>query len=407
MFTMHNTHVRTILSFEAEWSIKNASGLMRLLIIDKTGVLAANHERFAAFAALDDVILHVLTPERWFEHGRRVTQEIRKPDGYRVSTGYALRQGHYASGMYITGLGRAIWRARPDVILLLEEPWSFFAAQTMRWARLIAPRAKIVFYTWENIYRDFDYPSRLRRSYRRIDLRMHRRAAGAICATQQARDVLELKGFSKPAAVIPYGVSRAFFEAGQRRRFQHATRQTEAFTAAYIGRFLEMKGVHHLVEALVLATGVQLKLIGGGPMEPALRAQVERLRLGDRVTFLPPQPPEVVPALLETVDVLVLPSVTTPQWAEQLGRVVIEAMAAGVPVIASDSGALPEVIGDAGVVFREGKARELAERLIYVRDNDAIRQALMLRGRERALSRFTWSRFAADTADFLRREIVP
>lgn len=379
---------------------------MRVLLIDKTAVLAANHERFAALAEQPDVELHVLSPERWFEHGRSVTLERRVAEGYRIHTGHTLRQGHYGSSFFYTGLARAILRARPAIIQLLEEPWSFFAGQTMRWASILAPRAAIVFYTWENVYRDFDYVSRLRRIYRRIDHRMHRRAKGAICASPQAEEVLRLKGFQGPTRIIPYGVSQVFFTAGERRARNHASRQGGGFTIGYIGRFLEMKGVQHLIQALSVVEGAQLVLVGSGEYEPVLRRQAERLGIDGRVRWVPPQPPERIPDYLWEMDVLVLPSQAAPHWTEQMGRVVVEAMAAGVPVIASDSGALPDVVGDAGLLFREGKWRELAERLIYLRNNDGVRQALMLRGLEHARRRYTWQRFAHELADFWRRDIL-
>jgi glycosyltransferase involved in cell wall biosynthesis len=78
-------------------------------------------------------------------------------------------------------------------------------------------------------------------------------------------------------------------------------------------------------------------------------------------------------------DVLALPSLTRSTWKEQYGRVIGEAMACGLPVVGSDSGAIPEVIGNAGLVVKEGDAGALAsaiERLIQNRD-----EAVQLRNR--------------------------
>ena len=73
-------------------------------------------------------------------------------------------------------------------------------------------------------------------------------------------------------------------------------------------------------------------------------------------------PSTEVPAVLRALDVLVLPSLTTPSWKEQFGRVLQEAMACAIPVVGSDSGEIPHVIGDAGLVTPEGDAAALRRR---------------------------------------------
>jgi glycosyltransferase involved in cell wall biosynthesis len=89
------------------------------------------------------------------------------------------------------------------------------------------------------------------------------------------------------------------------------------------------------------------------------------------------------------IDLLVLPSLTTPRWAEQFGRVLVEAMARGVPVVGSSSGAIPEVIGQAGLIFPEGDARALSEAIRQVRDTPTLRAELAARGLARARQRYS------------------
>ncbi|MBE7560957.1 glycosyltransferase [bacterium] len=372
---------------------------MRALVIDKTAVLSANHERFAALAAQPGVELTVLSPRVWIEHGRSIAAEVTDAPNYRIVLGRTLGHGRYARGCYLTGLGRALRLARPEIVQLLEEPYSFFAAQTLRQCRLWAPRAKVLFYTWENIYRPFKYPARVSWLYARIDRRMYRRAAGAVCATAQAERVLRLKGFSAPTAVIPYGVPQAFFDAGQ-----DAPRPLNggSFTVGYLGRYLAMKGVEDLLSACSGLPEARLELFGAGEDETMLKSKASQLGLGERARFHPPAPPEDVPAVLRRLDALVLPSRTTHNWSEQLGRVLIEAMAAGVPVIAADSGAIPEVLDDAGLLYPEGQAQQLRARLALIQRDEPARRHLVELGRRRAAARFTWPRFAADLSAFWR-----
>jgi glycosyltransferase involved in cell wall biosynthesis len=94
-----------------------------------------------------------------------------------------------------------------------------------------------------------------------------------------------------------------------------------------------------------------------------LLAQAGRLNILERVQFIEAVPHLDVPSYLHRADVLVLPSITTPSWKEQFGRVLVEAMACGIPVIGSDSGAIPEVIGGAGLVFKEGGSTDLANKI--------------------------------------------
>ena len=106
-----------------------------------------------------------------------------------------------------------------------------------------------------------------------------------------------------------------------------------------------------------------MTIVGDGPQRAELERLIARRSLGDRVRLLRSVPPAEVAAQMSEMDVLVLPSRTTPVWKEQFGRVLAEAMACRVPVVGSDSGAIPEVIGDAGLTFPEGDADALAERL--------------------------------------------
>ena len=91
--------------------------------------------------------------------------------------------------------------------------------------------------------------------------------------------------------------------------------------------------------------------VGGGVMEGRIREWGSRH--GDRVRVVTGVPHAAVPGSLAAMDVLAAPSQTTPRWKEQFGRMLLEAMGTGVPVIASDSGEIPHVVADAGRVVPE------------------------------------------------------
>jgi glycosyltransferase involved in cell wall biosynthesis len=109
-----------------------------------------------------------------------------------------------------------------------------------------------------------------------------------------------------------------------------------------------------------------------------------------------------MPAFLQTLDLLVLPSRSRPNWQEQFGRILVEAMACGVPVVGSDSGEIPHVIGDAGVVFPEDNVAALTAALRRLQSDADERTALARRGRQRVLAHYTQEQIAAQTADAYR-----
>src|SRR5262249_34312465 len=95
---------------------------------------------------------------------------------------------------------------------------------------------------------------------------------------------------------------------------------------------------------------------------------------------------------------LALPSFGQPNWVEQFGRVLIEAMACGVPVVGSDSGEIPHVIGDAGLVVPEDDVSALRDALEALAADPARRAEYARRGRARVLERFTQEQVARRVA---------
>ncbi len=140
--------------------------------------------------------------------------------------------------------------------------------------------------------------------------------------------------------------------------------------------------------------------IGGGPEEDALQARATALGIADRARFTGVVPSSTVADWLTALDVLAQPSLTTPGWAEQFGRTLVEAMASGVAVVGSASGEIPEVIGDAGLVVREGSVAALRDALIRLVEGEEARRRLGATGRARVLDRFTQDSVVDETIAF-------
>jgi glycosyltransferase involved in cell wall biosynthesis len=369
---------------------------MRILIIDKTAGLDSSHLRHQAIAKQPDVELHVLGPRHWIESGRDIRWNPDNPD-YHAIPGKMFFKDYYARSGYYSGLCRAIASAKPDIIQILEEPWSISALQTVLAASVFAPNALILFYTWENIYRDWTYPAHASRLYAMIDKLSHRRSAAAVCATKCAMDVLQKKGYSKKTAVIPYGIPDYFLDD-----VQTDVKDQHPFTLGYIGRIMHMKGIDLLLESVKSIPDARLIIIGSGGDEEHYQQWCVNHDIQDRVEWRPPIAEHQVPELMDQFDAFVLPSRSTPGWMEQLGRCAIEAMARQIPVIGSTSGAIPEVIGNAGLVFKEGSVESLIEQILILRNNENLRHELGQKGRQRVQQQFTWDRFASNICNFYR-----
>ena len=343
---------------------------MKVLTIAHNAVAGSNRRRTEALSNLPDVDVSLLTPRWWFEEGRRI--EVSHAAPWRV--GRTLFTGNGTRYLYVTGLIEAIRRTQPDVIDLFEEPFSLVALQTLLLRDLLAPRAALVFYSAVNVHREWRWP------YRAIERLILRRADGAHAPNQDVPPILRAKGLlaGKPLSVIPLGVDVERFAAAEPSSLPGIPSPRIGF----VGRLEPVKGLDVLLDAMQLLTTSASLVIAGegsekGRLMPRLRSQ--------GVHVLPPVSYDNMPAVLKGLDVLVLPSVTIlPLHREQFGRVLVEAMAAGVPVVGSSSGAIPEVIGDAGLVVPERDPRALAQAIDRVLTEPGLRQTLVERGRRSA-----------------------
>lgn len=364
---------------------------MKVVVISHSAVVALYRQKFHALARLG-CDLHLVLPPRWPEGGRVVPAPAPGPEsGITIHCLPAHMPGRVGA-FHLPGLGTLIRKIQPDIVHMEEEPYAVVCAQAVRAAR--RTRARLVFFTWENILRKYKVPLNW------IDRYVLRRSAWAIAGNQEAKGVLSQRGYRGECAVIPqYGVDPELF------RPPPAPEKTLGiFTIGYFGRLLEEKGISTLLRAVKsLAFPWRLTIMGSGPHGPVLADLVESLQIAGQVEFVPAVGNAQVPAALGRLDALVLPSETRTHWKEQFGRVLIEAMACEVPVIGSDSGEIPHVINEAGLIFPESHANRLAEQLTRLQADPGYAAKMGKLGRERVRARFTTEQIARQTFELYQR----
>jgi L-malate glycosyltransferase len=378
---------------------------VRVLIVDHTAGIAPFRRKFAALASRSGIDLTVLAPARWVENYREVRAVPSNENGFRLLTGRVVWPGYENRGFFVSGLGRAFRTSRPDLIHLWEEPFSLMALESIALARLRSPRAPVVFSSSDDLSRGFRHPYRPSAVYARIERFTLRSAAGATYMNRMVHDLLREKGFDKPMEQITHGLELESFPCSLAERSSRP--RDGRFVIGYLGRLTPQKGVDVLLRAAARFVrgkqGVTVEVVGDGPERSNLEKLAADLGLGVSVRFRPSVSHAEAPRVLREFDVLVLPSRTVRIWREHFGRVLIEGMAAGCVVIGTDSGAIPEVIGEAGIVVPEGNPDSLSEALDRVLTSSSLSRSLREKGRERVRARYTWDAIADRLASFYDR----
>ncbi len=310
---------------------------------------------------------------------------------------------------YYRGLAAAVAEFRPDVLNVEEEHYSAVTYQAFRLAKRHG--AAPLFYTWQNIAKKYPPP------FSWIERSVFAAAKAGVCGNHEAAEILRAKGFTGETPEIPQmGVNLALFAPKDPAPAARAALRQElglpdaALTVGYVGRLVEEKGVPLLLDALSMIQGVARLpavhgvILGAGPEEAKLRTQVARLGLEGRVTFVGTVPSESVAGYLKAIDVLCLPSLTRRNWKEQFGRVLIEAMAAEAIIVGSSSGEIPEVIGDAGLVFKEGHSTSLMDCLAQLAVHTELATELRAKGRARVRRLYTNDVVAGRWAELFARQ---
>jgi glycosyltransferase involved in cell wall biosynthesis len=337
----------------------------RLLVISHPAVVSVNQEVYRELARRGwDV--RIVLPKRWRHEYSDSVLTPRALEGLEASllpTPVAL-SGRPQRHFYLASCRSLCRRSRPDVAFVEAEPFSLAAAQ---WRGTFKRHAvPYGVQCAENIDRDLPMPVRWMR------FRVLRDAAFVAARSDSAARLARAWGATGDIELAPHAVP-----AWER---VPAARE-HPFTVGYAGRLVESKGLFDLLEAVrELDAPVELILIGDGELRDRLEGQSIP---GSSVQVLDSLRHDQMASGYAQLDVLVLPSHTTSTWKEQFGRVIVEALWCGVPVVGSDSGEIPWLIEltGGGLIFPEGNSEMLAAQLTRLRETPALGQQLTKTGR--------------------------
>lgn len=354
---------------------------MRVLMLSKACIVGI-YQRKLEYIAKAGVELLVLVPPSWKDERGEQVLERAYTEGYRLQETPISLNGNFHLHFY-PQFSDYLAEFAPDIIHIDEEPYNLATWQALFFARL--NRTKSLFFSWQNIKRDYPMPFAWGEKWvlRNVDY--------ALVGTDSAGDVWRQKGYRGKMQTIPqFGTDEMLF--------QPYTRPERPFTIGYIGRLVEEKGVQHLIQACAQLKGDwQLRILGSGPLAEDLQALAAELGIAEQVIFIEWIASSEMPSQYREIDCLALPSLTRPNWKEQFGRVLVEAMACALPVVGSDSGAIPSVIGKGGLIFPEGDVAALAKLLSDLQNKADLREILGTEGRRRVLEHFTHEGIARAT----------
>ncbi len=370
-------------------------------MISKALVVGTYQRKLEEIAKFDDIELTLIVPPMW---GETLLERVHT-QGYDLHVSEVAFSGNFHLHYY-PHLDQILNDVRPDIVHIDEEPYNLATFLALRQAKQI--KANTVVFTWQNLNRRYPLPFRLMERY------VLKQTDALIVGNSEALTVWQGKGYQGPIYQIPqFGVDpEIFYRHAYVKRvsrpsvvLQRSARRPSlpSLTIGYVGRLVEEKGVELLLQAVAKLVGPwTLKILGSGPERLRLERVAQWLGISSRVSFDHQLPASHMPNYLSSLDVLVLPSLTRSNWKEQFGRVLIEAMACEVLTVGARSGAIPEVIGDAGLLFEEGDVEDLRRQLQRLLDDAALRQSLRNLGIARVNNSYTQAIVAQNTVNVYR-----
>lgn len=386
---------------------------MKILVASHSYIVDLNCEKFRTLASLEpEIEVTVVVPKRWRPGGvqNKIVETRCWQDGtFRVVSVSNFSQNNQGLLCFGTDLVSLLQEFRPDIIQVEQGSKALAYAQLISLNRLLGLNAKNLFFTWWNLPYELKFPVSQLEAYNL------RHTDGIVSGNQDGADILRQRGYNGAIQVMPQlGVDETLFRPhAQPELAAQLGIQPDEFVVGFVGRFVEEKGLLTLCKALSGIKEHRWKwlLLGRGPLKQTLIEQATAAGVADRLIWIESVPHDDVPRYINLMSTLVLPSEVTSQfktltsvgWKEQFGHVLIEAMACQTPVVGSDSGEIPYVIGQAGLIFPEGNANALQNCLLQLIQQPCLSAEMGKRGYDHVLTHYTNRALAQQQLSFYRQ----
>jgi glycosyltransferase involved in cell wall biosynthesis len=385
---------------------------MRILVASHTYIVDLNCEKLRSLTRLNpNIEVTIVVPQRWQPGGvqnKIIESQPKIANNFRVIPISNFSQNNQALLTFGIDIISLLQKFRPDIIQVEQGSKSLGYAQFITLNRLLNLRAKNVFFTWWNLPYTPKFPISWLEAYNL------KNTDGLIAGNQDGVDVLKERGYRGKYTVLPQlGVDEVLFSPGKQPDLARSLGiESDEFVIGFIGRFVEEKGILTLIKAVNKLTGKwKLLLLGRGILKDKIVSEATAAGISDRLMIVESVPHDQVVNYINLMNTLVLPSeityrvktLTAVGWKEQFGHVLIEAMACQVPVIGSDSGEIPFVIADTGLIFPEKDGEALAKSIQTLLDNPSFAQELGQRGYQRVMTNYTNKALAQKQLDFYQQ----
>lgn len=385
---------------------------MKILVASHTYIVDLNCEKLRILSQLEpEVEVTVVVPKRWKPGGvqNKIIESQHRDEGkFRLVPISNFHQNHQGLLTFGGDLITLLRKFRPNIIQVEQGSRELSYAQMITLNKILGLKAKNLFFTWWNIPYTLKFPASLLEKYNLNN------SHGIISGNQDGATIFRECGYKGPIKVMPQlGVDESLFAPTPQTEL--ATKlgiEPGEFVVGFVGRFVPEKGLLTLVKALVGLKDKPWKvlLLGRGPLQSELMNVAAQNNIQNRVILVESVPHNEVPKYINLMSTLVLPSetdykqknITSVGWKEQFGHVLIEAMACKVPVIGSNSGEIPYVIGDAGLIFPEGDAQALAQCIVQLMEQHELAQKLGVMGYEKAMTQYTNKALAKQQLEFYK-----
>lgn len=358
---------------------------MRILAVSHACVTDVNQQFYAELENQGHEV-ELIIPSNFRTEYRR-NAEVQRWQSFKgaIHARRVLAPGSIPLHFYQAGLRSVLSQFSPDVLYVEEEPYSISAWQAFRASRGF--NLKRVVYSAQNICKRYPLPIRLMERYVLSQSRF------AAVVSEEVTSVLRLKGYSGEIIPFPLGVDTRQFSVSEetKREMRQRFHLKDYFVIGYVGRFVEEKGIRTVIDAVPTLRDIPVKFVfvGDGPLLSELQRTQEHYPESILVHGYVPH--KETQLWMNAFDVLLLPSISQQNWREQFGRVVVEAMACGTPVIGSTCGEIPTLISSlgGGWIFPESDVSKLSAVIRHAFNHPDERMAKSAAGHMKVNERYS------------------